>query len=455
MSTPNDAASVRARRPLQSLPSLPINRRMTSENVATLSIPKTPTTATRRYSNGALPIFQENDCTPPITPISPEKTALDTSSSSYRSSQWRTNSRPSIRSFADITPAPYPNQSGLAIPESMRSMQVLGSGAWSTVYRTIETSGENEWPQVSEASPSVFPADVFTPPNSPSPVRITFPSAILSKMNPPRMVAIKAPVRRDAHDILKTEARILTYLRQFPDAGQHIVGFRGYIEERHWIIMDAHPSSLEGCISDAARSPSTQISSNDPIIGRREWDELATKLVSGLAFLHSHDCVHGDIKPGNVLLTSVGLPVICDFSSSRIVSVISEDSTGADSGEGLLEISAVTTEYASPELLRAMLPSTPDKPVGSFASDVFALGVTLLVAATGQNPYVQGRGMMRLAMAREGRPMDFAAGGPQGQRVGKHVIASLRGALRKEKEKRWTDGEWGERLREVQKAVCN
>ena len=51
----------------------------------------------------------------------------------------------------------------------------------------------------------------------------------------------------------------------------------------------------------------------------------------------------------------------------------------------------------------------------TFASDVFSLGVTMLVAATGELPY--GGPMQRLAVAREGRPMDFARSGEQGSRI--------------------------------------
>lgn len=247
----------------------------------------------------------------------------------------------------------------------------------------------------------------------------------------------------------------------------------------------------------------------DPVVGAAEWAHLATKLIDGLEFLHSAQCVHGDIKPANILLRPSSTfpfpsPLYCDFSSSHIgrplctttsskaLAAIGEDSHDADDefssndeeeeeeegnddddDEGddnnkkmkkkekeedeIEPVSAVTPDYASPELLASL---RSGKATATQPSDVFALATTLIMAAIGQSPYSAGGRMevLKLAMAREGRPMDFAQGGENASRVmrGKLVDKVVKGALMKNVSGRSTVWEWrdgvGGLLKEVLEA---
>lgn len=45
--------------------------------------------------------------------------------------------------------------------------------------------------------------------------------------------------------------------------------------------------------------------------------EFCRQAFIGLAFLHQHGVVHGDLKPGNILVTRAGTPVIVDFDWAR------------------------------------------------------------------------------------------------------------------------------------------
>ncbi|KAJ8535535.1 hypothetical protein K7X08_023255 [Anisodus acutangulus] len=45
--------------------------------------------------------------------------------------------------------------------------------------------------------------------------------------------------------------------------------------------------------------------------------------VSGLMYLHSHNIIHGDINPDNLLVTASGRVKICDFSVSQAFEVLS------------------------------------------------------------------------------------------------------------------------------------
>ena len=50
-----------------------------------------------------------------------------------------------------------------------------------------------------------------------------------------------------------------------------------------------------------------------------EWCPLLEKLLDGLEHVHDHDCLHRDLKPGNIMVRDAGgAPVLIDFGSARI-----------------------------------------------------------------------------------------------------------------------------------------
>ncbi|KAL8755443.1 MAG: hypothetical protein Q9199_003627 [Rusavskia elegans] len=315
----------------------------------------------------------------------------------------------------------------------MSGSEELGHGAWSTVYRAIETP---------ETPPSTIP----TPPSS--------PASLPSKSAIGRVLAIKAPARRDAHDILYHEARVLTYLHSSRRASDYVVPFHGYDATSKSVVMDAIPLNLEThakfCLKNARANFSTR-AMFDPVYGSQEWQSLAMQLIDGLDFLHSNRCIHGDIKPSNILLcpdedgsSETYTPLYCDFSSSRILT----DSNVSNFKQAQL-ITALTPDYASPELLTSLRSTAA---VATTAADVYALAVTLVVAAIGQSPYA-GASMevLKLSMAREGKVLDFARQADQGTRImkGKMVQRCLKDALEKDVGKRTTAKEWKDNVQNI------
>ncbi|KAL9006541.1 MAG: hypothetical protein Q9188_000701 [Gyalolechia gomerana] len=304
--------------------------------------------------------------------------------------------------------------------------QELGRGAWSTVFRATLCL---------QFQPSSIP----TPPTS--------PVSSSSKTTINRLLAIKAAARRDAHDILYQEARILTYLHSCAHASRYLVPFHGYDVASQSLVMDAVPLNLDthakSCLKRTCLNFSTK-TMFDPVCGTREWKSLAAQLINGLAFLHSRSCVHGDIKPANILLRPNGddsseayTALYCDFSSSRIFSGDSRNDEDRSQ-----QLTALTPDFTSPELFTSLYSTSA---VATMASDVYALGVTLVVAAIGTSPYASaGMDMLKLGMAREGRVLDFARQGEQGTRVmkGKMVERCLKGALEKSTDNRSTVGQW-------------
>lgn len=179
--------------------------------------------------------------------------------------------------------------------------------------------------------------------------------------------------------------------------------------------------------------------------------------------------VHGDIKASNVLLApsvsdsdtlceeSTYKALYCDFSSARLMKPYSGDAPAA------LPTDAITTSYASPELLksysRSSSPSNPaDAAVATEASDVWALAVTLVMAAVGEDPYAHaGHNMRKLAMVKEGMVLDGVRMGEwtSGLRVkrGGVVERAVRSALAKKTEARIGIQAWVKEIEEIKMEV--
>jgi serine/threonine protein kinase len=94
----------------------------------------------------------------------------------------------------------------------------------------------------------------------------------------------------------------------------------------------------------------------------------AADLAGALAIAHRAGIIHGDVKPGNILVTAENKVKLGDFGIARFVSQIS--------GSGLL---MGTPAYLAPEQIQG----EPQDP----RSDQFALGIVLYQMLTGLKPF--------------------------------------------------------------------
>lgn len=104
------------------------------------------------------------------------------------------------------------------------------------------------------------------------------------------------------------------------------------------------------------------------------------QIASALSHAHGRGIVHHDLKASNIVVTPDGLVKVLDFGLARHVSVDAADQSAmtvtAIGGSGSV---SGTLSYMAPEILRGE--------AGDARSDLWALGVVLYEAASGQLPF--------------------------------------------------------------------
>lgn len=133
----------------------------------------------------------------------------------------------------------------------------------------------------------------------------------------------------------------------------------GQADDITYFSMHLYPESL-----------SSQLE-RDGVLREATLVRIAIDIASALAFAHDNGVIHRDIKVDNILLTEEGDAVISDFGIARAIS-------GYISATGV-NMTIGTPQYISPEQAQGR------KLDGR--SDLYALGVTLYKAATGEVPF--------------------------------------------------------------------
>jgi eukaryotic-like serine/threonine-protein kinase len=123
-------------------------------------------------------------------------------------------------------------------------------------------------------------------------------------------------------------------------------------------------------------------------VDRADYLDAFAQLLGALAYLHAGGVVHRDVKPENVLIDRAGHVTLIDFDLAYRMA----EPSAAPRVAG-------TLAYLSPEQARGE-PATP-------ASDLYAAGVMLYAALTGEVPY--GGAIEALVAGR--RPAPGQAGG--------------------------------------------
>jgi serine/threonine protein phosphatase PrpC len=106
-----------------------------------------------------------------------------------------------------------------------------------------------------------------------------------------------------------------------------------------------------------------------PGLGLEEGRNIAIKLARAAAALHRAGIIHRDIKPDNVILEAAGSLKLIDFG---VVRIPGQEEAPPEDIPG-------TAAYMAPEMFEGE--------AGNEATDIYALGVTLFRAFSGEYPY--------------------------------------------------------------------
>ncbi|MFQ6393445.1 protein kinase domain-containing protein [Nocardia sp. KC 131] len=132
---------------------------------------------------------------------------------------------------------------------------------------------------------------------------------------------------------------------------------------RPYLVMPYHP----------AGSLDARIRGQGPLSAESVlW--IGVKIAGALESAHRLDILHRDVKPGNVLLTDYGEPMLTDFGIARIAGGFQTDA-GTVTG---------SPAFTAPEVLDGRAPTA--------AADVYGLGATLFCALTGHAAFERRSG---------------------------------------------------------------
>jgi tetratricopeptide (TPR) repeat protein len=136
-----------------------------------------------------------------------------------------------------------------------------------------------------------------------------------------------------------------------------------------FIVMElVRGSTLRGQAADCTADPPRAL-------------DIIDQIAAAMAEAHAAGLVHGDLKPGNLMLQPGGAVRILDFGLARHIDPLATQT-------GVPEDPLGTIAYMAPERLAGLPPSA--------ATDIYALGVVLYELLNGERPYA---GLHGLALA--------------------------------------------------------
>lgn len=184
---------------------------------------------------------------------------------------------------------------------------------------------------------------------------------------------------------------MLGYLHSQRGAGEFIIPYFGKYEfdDTFALCFELCPQTMQEYITTTSQIGDGGGSGMvGPVVGIDLWKSWLGTLLSALDFLHDTGILHNDIKPHNILLTTSLHPYLSDFAVSTPLYDI-----GLPSPPDMHILG--TTVFTAPELLSAEdVPTSPE-------SDIYSLGITMFVAATGMEPFSWTRSITQKIMLKK------------------------------------------------------
>ncbi len=176
-----------------------------------------------------------------------------------------------------------------------------------------------------------------------------------------KILAIECSQRKDLVERFFAEARAVNMIRH-----ENIVSVLDLLmlpDGRPYIVMEFLDGETFGDIIAARRGPAVMFGGIVKVIA---------DVLHGLAAAHDKGIVHRDLKPENIFISKTGRVKILDFGIAKLAPELGGAVTTTGSLLG-------TPHYMSPE-------QTLGKAV-DFRTDIYAMGVMLYEAVTGQRPF--------------------------------------------------------------------
>lgn len=116
-------------------------------------------------------------------------------------------------------------------------------------------------------------------------------------------------------------------------------------------------------------------------LSHEEIHNIAGSMADALAYAHSRNLIHRDVKPANIMLNVYGQAILTDFGIAKIAGGATFTATGATIG---------TAQYMSPEQIKG------ERLDGR--SDLYSLGVTMFEMVSGRRPFESDSAMTLMMM---------------------------------------------------------
>lgn len=231
-----------------------------------------------------------------------------------------------------------------------------------------------------------------------------------------RLVALKFPrpgweTDAGALERFQREARALSALNH-----PNIATIHGLCEAHGelFLVMEFLPGRSLKALIRALNAGGLRL----PVDAIREY---AAGIGSALAHAHRQGIIHRDVKSGNVLFTSLGVPKLTDFGLAR-----------------LLEGATVTREGALVGTLSSMAPEQARGEAADRRSDIFSFGVLLYEMASGRLPFQGSSSAEVLSALLYREPADLRSIRPD---LPETFVRVVEKALVKDRERRYQDME--------------
>ncbi|KAJ2895821.1 kinase-like protein [Zalerion maritima] len=190
-----------------------------------------------------------------------------------------------------------------------------------------------------------------------------------------------------------TDVRSIDYVKELEAIAKfsHQKYNRCFVKSLGWFDVDGSPSLFIAMEYMRLGDLASYIRRKSGKLDEKHVREIVCQIVEGVDFMHQEGFFHRDLKPQNILISSIEpwWVKISDFGLSKRT----EDLTGSSSVKG-------TPGFMAPELFGYRRPSRVSHPADGKASDMWAIGEMAFQMLTGRmtfpgandlNAYVQAR----------------------------------------------------------------